>query len=158
MTYEEVDALFVYDPETGLLTNKVRRGARALEGSSVGCYHNGYLRTKVKRKPVLVHRLAWLLHYGELPADGIDHINGKGDDNRIVNLRDVTVAVNNRNAKMRTNNISGIVGVHARGGSWCARIGAGLNRVELGSTQDFFEACCLRKSAELRYGYTGRVV
>lgn len=36
------------------------------------------------------HRLAWLLHYGHLPINSIDHIDGNKSNNQIDNLRDVT--------------------------------------------------------------------
>lgn len=64
---------------------------------------NGYLRVFLtyqggKQIKVRAHRLAWLLHHGEVPADAlqIDHINGQRDDNRIANLRLVSHAENGR--------------------------------------------------------------
>jgi hypothetical protein len=36
------------------------------------------------------HRLAWYLHYGSLPNNSIDHIDGNRSNNKIDNLRDVT--------------------------------------------------------------------
>jgi hypothetical protein len=62
------------------------------------------------------HRLAWLHHYGALPIGCIDHINGVPDDNRIANLRDVTIAQNLQNIKRaRRQNASGYLGVTTRG-------------------------------------------
>jgi hypothetical protein len=39
---------------------------------------------------ILGHRLAWFLHYGNLPNNSIDHIDGNRTNNKIDNLRDVT--------------------------------------------------------------------
>jgi hypothetical protein len=47
-------------------------------------------------------RLAWLYVHGEWPKNQIDHINRLRDDNRLVNLRDVTHTENCNN--ISTNN------------------------------------------------------
>ncbi len=97
LTAARVRELLDYEPETGLLRwRKVRK--HALVGMAAG-YKNrkGYLRVKVESRLYLAHRLAWLHFYGRWPADQIDHINGIRDDNRIVNLRDVSGQVNTQN-------------------------------------------------------------
>lgn len=43
------------------------------------------------------HRLIWKIHTGRDPVGLIDHINGVRYDNRIENLRDVPIHVNNLN-------------------------------------------------------------
>jgi hypothetical protein len=43
------------------------------------------------------HRFAWYLHYGHLPINSIDHIDGNRSNNKIDNLRDVTVQQNQWN-------------------------------------------------------------
>jgi len=43
------------------------------------------------------HRLAWFLHYGELPKKQIDHIDGNKINNKILNLRDVSGQENSFN-------------------------------------------------------------
>ena len=43
------------------------------------------------------HRLAWYLHYGQLPKNFIDHIDGCRNNNKISNLRDVTQHQNSYN-------------------------------------------------------------
>lgn len=36
-------------------------------------HHNGYARTNFLRRPVLVHRLSWELHFGQIPAASEHH-------------------------------------------------------------------------------------
>jgi len=57
----------------------------------------GYLKFKVGQKIIKAHCIAWALHYGEWPKQEIDHINRVKNDNRIVNLRDVSHTENMRN-------------------------------------------------------------
>jgi hypothetical protein len=47
----------------------------------------GYLQTEIKGKQFKVHRLVWLLYYGDWPNGQIDHINKVKTDNRVTNLR-----------------------------------------------------------------------
>ena len=71
-----------------------------VKGMAAG-YRNsrGYIQVKADTHLLYAHRLAWLHFYGEWPADQIDHINGIRDDNRIVNLRDVSQQVNAQNQR-----------------------------------------------------------
>ncbi len=72
----------------------------------------GYIRISRNNVIVLMHRWIWEQMEGPIP-DGheIDHINGIRTDNRRVNLRCVPQAVNKRNAKIRIDNTSGVLGV-----------------------------------------------
>lgn len=58
------------------------------------------------------HRVAWFLSTGSWPLGVIDHINGDGLDNRLINLRDVTQQQNLFNTKLYVNNNTGFRGVH----------------------------------------------
>ena len=113
MTYEQVNELFVYDPETGELRNRVDRGYQAKAGTLAGCRKGeGYFYVKVRGKEYLIHRVAWLLTHGVWPAAQIDHVNGVRDDNRMANLRESTNAENGRNRGAQTNNSTGFKGVN----------------------------------------------
>lgn len=102
-------------------------------------------------RKLYVHRVVWELAYGPIP-DGmcIDHIDGDRSNNRLSNLRLVTLSVNQRNAKIPSNNKMGIVGVYPFAKGFVVRI---ASTKHVGYFTDFFEACCARKSAELRHGY-----
>ena len=57
--------------------------------------HNGYLRTRIDEKKVLVHTIIALCYLGERPeGKQIDHINSIRNDNRVENLQYITVSEN----------------------------------------------------------------
>lgn len=60
----------------------------------------------------MAHRVAWQLYYGRAPEQNIDHINRDKVDNRLVNLRLCDQTQNQGNYPMRSNNKSGVRGVH----------------------------------------------
>jgi len=110
---DKLRSLFFYTPETGELKWRIRIP------NKIGLYQpvghkdvTGYLATRIKGKMFRVHRLIWMLHYGEDPGLlHIDHVNGIKDDNRIQNLRLATQSQNACNCKMRSHNTSGVRGV-----------------------------------------------
>ena len=107
--------LFSYDPVTGVITRKIATTNSVKVGDVVGSpQSNGYLRVRVGKHLLHVHRLAWLLHTGEWPQNTVDHRNGIRSDNRASNLRDLPKAVNNQNAH-GTWAVSGYAGVSAAG-------------------------------------------
>lgn len=144
---------FAYDPSTGILAWKVKRpGPKTAVGMEVGSVkHDGRYRTFVLfHKRYYTHRVIWELINGEIPVGMcIDHIDGDGLNNRLDNLRLATLSMNQRNAKFPRNNRIGIIGVYPKKNGFVARCAS----QELGYFGDFFEACCARKSAELRNGY-----
>lgn len=79
-----------------------------------------------KRKQLFLHRLAWFISTGFIPAGEIDHINQIKHDNRISNLRDVERFVNLRNKGMNSKNTSGVTGV-----TWNRRLGAWVAQANL---------------------------
>ena len=140
--------------QDGRLVNLVRRGSRAMPGMFAGSENNdGYLRVKINNVAFRVHRVIWLITYGQWPEGQIDHINGVRDDNRIENLRAVSVTGNQQNQHVRVDNTSGVTGVLSDRGGWTAKIRANGKRLHLGRFKTLEEATAARKAAELLYGF-----
>ena len=101
----------------------IKNKKKTLIGKQAGYINNyGYRMVEHKGMTAPVHRIIYALHYGEWPKNQIDHINGKKDDNRIENLRDVTARENSGN---RLKNINGkLVGAyyHKRDKRWHCQI------------------------------------
>lgn len=73
---------------------------------------DNHWRVTVNKKHYYCHRVVWELHNESVPETMvIDHISGDGSDNRLSNLRVVTQEVNNRNAKKRVDNSTGVKGI-----------------------------------------------
>jgi len=145
-----------YDPETGVLTWKNNMANNSIPaGTKAGTiYNKGYIRIKCLDRLILGHRIAWFLYYGEWPKGCIDHKSQVRTDNRIINLRDVSVLTNRKNGSLQSNNTTGINGVTRQYNcKWRVRINTEGKRINLGLFDDFFEACCVRKAAELKYNY-----
>jgi hypothetical protein len=77
---------FTYCPVSGEI--------KGVYGKVITTKTKGYTMVQLiiegKRHYICAHRLAWLLHYGTLPNNSIDHIDGDRSNNKINNLRDVT--------------------------------------------------------------------
>ena len=115
----------------------------------------GYLQGKIMSTLYRAHRVIWAISTGVQPKDQIDHINGDGMDNRIVNLRVVSCAENSRNRSLQSNNTSGVVGVSwdSRRNEWFSFIHHGGERIRLGLFVEKSDAINARLSAEVQYGY-----
>ena len=102
------------------------------------------------------HRVAWMIHNGDIP-DGmvIDHINGIRGDNRISNLRLATRSQNAVNSGMRSSNTSGQKGVYMNKqvGKWVAEIKVDGRRKRIGTFSDIDEAAvAYQMAAEHHFG------
>lgn len=104
LTYEEACEAFTYEADTGVLRWKIDilSGLGTIHyaaGTEAGTIHKiqGYRFVTYRYRKSKVSRLVWLLMTGSWPVNQIDHINGVVDDNRWVNLRDVTSRQNNQN-------------------------------------------------------------
>ena len=148
--------LLDYDPETGVFRRRVRSSNRINVGDVAGSANgDGYLKIRILGRHYRAHRLAWLYAYGEWPVGQIDHINGRRDDNRIENLRDVNHCENTRNAKIKSNNKTGVLGVYwyKRNNKFYAQIRGEGRQIFIGSFDTLDAAAFARKEAERKYGY-----
>lgn len=125
-----------YDKASGKLYWKQMLSKNVLPGREAGTVHRkGHIVIQVHGQRYMAHRIAWLLHYGVVPNGVIDHINGNGCDNRIENLRDVTMRTNQQNRRTpQSNSKSGLIGAsfHRRTGKWVAQIKTPAGRKHLG--------------------------
>ena len=109
-----VRAAFIYDK--GVLRWQITPARCVAVGSVAGGKSmTGYTKIKWAGKMYQAHRLIFAYHHSWLP-DEVDHINGDRADNRIENLRAATKNLNQHNAQRRSDNKSGVKGVH-----WCER-------------------------------------
>lgn len=100
--YTHAETLLAYDPETGVVTWKEARGSTVKKGQVAGSTDpRGYVTVRIDRKPIYVHRLAWLIMTGENSKLEIDHINGNPSDNRWSNLRQASRKKQMLNTKSR---------------------------------------------------------
>ena len=101
LSYEQVANELRYDPETGHLF-WIKRGPRRNLVNPAGCLnHDGHKKVGVLGVICQAHRLAWLLHHKKWPYAYLDHINGNRGDNRISNLREVSIAQNMQNKEVK---------------------------------------------------------
>lgn len=103
----------------------------------------GYLIGSIFSHVYRAHRIIWMMHFGGIENGlEIDHINGARDDNRISNLRTATVSQNRSNARMPSNNTSGVKGVawYARTKKWKAQTKVNGKRKHLGYFSTIAEA------------------
>ena len=157
-TIDRLNEVFRYDPETGLLYWKKKSGRKVRVGKIAGTKRVGgkkhYLHLSLDKKFLTVHRIAWAMTYREWP-ETVDHINGNGLDNRIVNLRSVSHRTNCLNARKADNNTSGVTGVIWLKCQklWRASIKVHKKNVYLGKFKNIQDAIDARKNAEVFYGF-----
>lgn len=160
VSYARAAELLEYNPETGEFTWKVyldcarrRHGMSGKKACSVNA--DGYISIMIDGRNYPAHRLAFLLVTGYFPDKQVDHINHIRDDNRWENLREFDHIQNSRNLAMPRHNTSGATGVSwfRSGGKWRAYISRDRKQINLGLFEDFFDAVCARKSAEVAMGF-----
>jgi len=154
LTQERLKQLLTYNPDTGVFTRNSSRGCAKI-GTVTGTLDGGYIRIKIDSKKYLAHRLAVLYMSGSFPEEMTDHINHDKIDNRYVNLRCVSSVENCQNVPMDSRTKTGVKGVVLipSWNVWRAQITVYTHRISLGLFDNFFDAVCARKSAELKFGY-----
>lgn len=119
---------FVVDPEspTGLRwrddikrLEQGKKGGNCWGGTPAGNFKYRkdktpkYITVILNGKQLIVSRVIWSLLHGEIPPEQIiDHVDGNPFNNLCSNLALKTRGQNNRNARIRSDNFSGFVGVY----------------------------------------------
>lgn len=145
LTAEQARMLFNYDDLAGVLCWKNKRSnvqAGRAAGTLIKARYTSYLQVVIEYEKYLVHRVIWLLVYGAWPINQLDHRDGNGLNNRLVNLRQASSSENVRHRKNLTTNTSGRKGVSWKRGhrKWCAAIMLARKRHFLGYFDDLDEA------------------
>jgi len=101
--------LFYYN--NGHLYWKIKISDKINTGQLAGSKSGKYSQISINKQKFYVHRIVFYLFHGYFPKY-VDHINRNTRDNRIENLRSVTISLNNRNTgKRKQNATSKYVGV-----------------------------------------------
>lgn len=171
LTQDYLKECLNFDPSTGIFVWRHRprehfttniafkavnsRFAGKIAASASGQGKTTYTTIGVNGKAYYAHRLAWLYMFGKFPVDQIDHINGDGTCNKIINLREASHSENARNCSLFKTNTSLYNGVYfdSWGNRWRARIGARGREENLGSFKTKFAAVYARHAANLKYEY-----
>lgn len=149
----ELNRLLIYDPETGEICWRIKGKGIKYPGSRAGCINGeGYRSIQIGGQNYPEHRIAWKIATGHDPAAWIDHVNGIRDDNRISNLRTASSSQNCQNSKKRSDNRSGIKGVHRNHlkQKWVAQIRVGGKLIHLGSFHKITDAAAAYSAASAR--------
>lgn len=132
VSIEELRGALSYDSETGHLTWLVKKPGR-IRTMAGGVNSRGYVVLSFNGRQLKATRVAWALHYGKWPDGVIDHINHDKQDNRLCNLRDVSVAVNTQNqVRAMAGSRSSLLGVFPAGSRWASKLVVNGRRVYLG--------------------------
>ena len=151
ITQEYLQSLFDY--RDGELYWKIKPSKKVKINAKCGCIHaNGYLRTKVKDKVWLNHRIIFLYHHGYLPKY-IDHIDTNKLNNKIENLRPTTNAQNQHNVKLSAKNTSGYKNVSfcPQTKKWAVKITVNKLKKTIGRYDDIELADLVAQEARIKY-------
>lgn len=111
---EELETVFIADPEEGLLYRKFKNGKIKLccekDSRSHPC-------VSFKGNYYCLHVVLFIMYNGYRPPE-VDHKDTDSRNNRKSNLRDASRAENNSNRNQQSNNTSGFKGVSWEGSSW----------------------------------------
>ncbi len=169
LTQEYLKKCLTYDPDSGIFIWEIRplchfndRERQTKEhicnmwnaiyaGTKAGYKDTqGYIVIGINSKLYKAHRLAWLYEKGYLPENKIDHLDRIRDNNRIINLREVSDTCSMQNTGNFKNNTSGVKGVsiHKKSNKWQVQIGIRGKNKHLGLFTNFEDAVLARWKEE----------
>lgn len=161
LSHSEALSRFFYDAVKGVLVWVRPTSRRVKPGDLAGRILNcgsgkRYIFVRIHGETFAAHRLILFMETGVWPPQEVDHINGDGLDNRLVNLRLATRVQNCRNRRLPSNNTSGHIGVswHTSKQRWRVQIKNGhRHHIHVGEFKTIEEAIVARKQAEICIGY-----
>ena len=134
ITQKLVKELFKYkDGELYWMIDSAYNVKKGFIAGSLG--KKGYKRTCIKAIHYLNHRLIFLYHNGYFPKK-VDHIDGNPLNNKIENLREVTVSQNGMNRKTNFNSFTKIKNVTKAGKKWRVAITKNNKYIHIGFFAD----------------------
>lgn len=103
-----------YEPDTGVFRWRFgsHNGKVKPWGVAGSPDNKGHIKIELLGKMYRAHRLAWLYMTGNFPSNQVDHKNLIKSDNSWVNLREANANQNQWNTGIRSDNKSGVKGVH----------------------------------------------
>ena len=140
-TFDRINSLLSYDPETGSLHWRVSpRCSDIPVGSEAGFLSQGYIKIGIDWDEYLAHRVAHLLMTGHWPEGNPEHANRIRHDNRWENIKDLArnQSENGGNHGLNSNNTSGLKGVcwDTWSSKWMARIKFQWKMINLGRFEE----------------------
>lgn len=151
---DTIKKLFYYNADSGILLWRKGNGRNVKPWQQVKSQNkHGYFCVKISGKTYLAHRIVWCYIHGHFPIGDIDHKNRIRNDNRIVNLRDVSRTDNCQNISLPKHNKSGHIGVswiksHTL---WTVYVKVNKKNKWLGYYKDLNRAIEARKKGEAQY-------
>lgn len=109
--FEYRDGMLFWKTTTSTKVDRIEQQAGFLTLKGYRALSIGKNATKSVKKQYLVHRLIYMMFYGEMP-EILDHIDGNKLNNKIENLRPANALQNSYNKKNYRNNKTGIKGVN----------------------------------------------
>lgn len=166
LTQEYLKECLTYDPDTGIFVWNERPISHFKTKRSYSTWNshysnkesgsenisNGYVVIRIDNKKLyMAHRLAFLYMEGYLPENQVDHINRIRNDNRWINLREVSNQCNLQNCNISINNTSGVTGVLflKERSKFISQIMIGRKNKYLGIFKNFEDAVMARYQEEL---------
>lgn len=116
-------------------------------------WNTGYAIGQINKTKVKMHRYIMSLEGFDIKNKTIDHINGDGLDNRMINLRIATKQQNSHNCQIPKNNKSGYKGViwEKQSNKWKAYIHLNNKMINLGRFDNKIDAANTYNNAAIKY-------
>lgn len=159
LTQERLKELFDYHEDGHLIwkTKSSKKASRIIIGNIAGtlsCVKGlCYWRIHFDDKTHFAHRLIYIWHHGSINKKQIDHIDGNGLNNKILNLREASHSQNMMNQGPNKSSKTGVRGVKFSKAAKKYIASIKVNKVwkHLGTFDNLFTAAIARKKAEQEY-------